>query len=380
MALAIGENIRKLRNQKDITQEQLAEYLGVTAQAISRWESGNGYPDIETLPALAAYFRVTIEYLMGVDLTQQEQDDLALEIIQLVQTGNFQEAITKGRLGAQKFPANYSIIFAYVSAITVYAGPKDSPISSNEKNVLIEEGLLLLRRIINSNDDTMMIQAKLMSCTLLGSVKRFDEAAQIAGSMPSINCSQEFVLPRYLQKEHKESYILKILPYTLINISSLFFNLEYAYSDNNPPAFYEYNYEECERLLALWNAGYGNKPKNIEYKRGQIVYLLLQVLQVKYSSEADDFDKSINYLQEMLESAAAVCRNKETLLADWNTNSIFKGLLYLDKDISIEGEDFQMHNIAYIIYYGYYKNGYFKALEANSIAFELFEKLKTYAD
>jgi len=92
MTLSIGTNIKKLRTQYNITQEQLAEYLGVTAQAVSRWESGNGYPDIETLPALAGYFKVSIENLLGVDLTQEEQEKLAAEIVQLMQNGSLERS------------------------------------------------------------------------------------------------------------------------------------------------------------------------------------------------------------------------------------------------------------------------------------------------
>ena len=55
MNLTIGETIKKLRNQKKVTQEKLAESLGVTPQAISRWESGAGYPAIDYLPDLAAF-------------------------------------------------------------------------------------------------------------------------------------------------------------------------------------------------------------------------------------------------------------------------------------------------------------------------------------
>jgi len=46
MTINIGEKIKLLRKKNDITQDKLAEYLGVTAQSISRWESGTCYPDI----------------------------------------------------------------------------------------------------------------------------------------------------------------------------------------------------------------------------------------------------------------------------------------------------------------------------------------------
>ncbi len=63
----IGTKIKTLRTRQHITQEQLAVFLGVTPQAVSRWEAGNGYPDIETLPMIADYFSVTTDELLCLD-------------------------------------------------------------------------------------------------------------------------------------------------------------------------------------------------------------------------------------------------------------------------------------------------------------------------
>ena len=65
MKLTIGENIRRLRREKDMTQEQLADRLGLTYQSVSRWENGTAYPDMELLPPLAQMFGVSIDELLG---------------------------------------------------------------------------------------------------------------------------------------------------------------------------------------------------------------------------------------------------------------------------------------------------------------------------
>ena len=67
MNIYIGENIKRLRMTKDITQEQLAEFLNISNVAVSKWERGETYPDISLLPVLAKYFDVTIDTLMGYD-------------------------------------------------------------------------------------------------------------------------------------------------------------------------------------------------------------------------------------------------------------------------------------------------------------------------
>lgn len=63
--LNIGENIVRLRHDKKITQEQLAEFIGVTKASVSKWETGQSMPDIMILPRLAAFFNVTVDELIG---------------------------------------------------------------------------------------------------------------------------------------------------------------------------------------------------------------------------------------------------------------------------------------------------------------------------
>ena len=72
--IKIGKNIKKLREKKSITQEKLANYLGVTPQAISRWESETGYPDIELLPMIADFFDVTIDDLLDRNILQNKNE------------------------------------------------------------------------------------------------------------------------------------------------------------------------------------------------------------------------------------------------------------------------------------------------------------------
>ncbi len=59
----IGAKIKELRKKRGITQERLAEYLNISPQAVSKWESGLGYPDIALLPTIASYFEVSIDSL-----------------------------------------------------------------------------------------------------------------------------------------------------------------------------------------------------------------------------------------------------------------------------------------------------------------------------
>jgi transcriptional regulator with XRE-family HTH domain len=73
MNLRIAENIKRLRQESQLTQAQLAERLGVSYQAVSRWENETTYPDIELLPSIAALFGVTVDYLLGSTAENQRE-------------------------------------------------------------------------------------------------------------------------------------------------------------------------------------------------------------------------------------------------------------------------------------------------------------------
>ena len=78
MKLNLGENIRTCRRRMDLTQEQLAERLGVSFQSVSRWENGSTYPDMELLPVLAGLFGVTVDHLLG--CTEEMKQQLCAEL------------------------------------------------------------------------------------------------------------------------------------------------------------------------------------------------------------------------------------------------------------------------------------------------------------
>ena len=65
--LYLAENLKKYRIMKDLTQEDIADYLNITPQSVSKWERGETYPDITLLPALANIFETSIDLLIGMD-------------------------------------------------------------------------------------------------------------------------------------------------------------------------------------------------------------------------------------------------------------------------------------------------------------------------
>ena len=73
MNIIISENLKELRKSKCNTQEELAEFLSVSKTAVSKWERGECYPDIELLPKISAYYGVSVDDLLGVGEIRKEE-------------------------------------------------------------------------------------------------------------------------------------------------------------------------------------------------------------------------------------------------------------------------------------------------------------------
>ncbi len=108
MSIRIGSIIKELRARKGITQDQLATFLGVTPQAISRWESQNGYPDIEVLPMIADFFSVSVDELLGRSLDEKEKrrEEIYKKIKENCELGLGKEAIAEARMFVAEFPSD----------------------------------------------------------------------------------------------------------------------------------------------------------------------------------------------------------------------------------------------------------------------------------
>ena len=72
MAHSIGKTIAELRKEKGWTQVELAEKLQVSDKAVSKWESGLTYPDVEIIPIIAGYFEVSMDILFGYDVREMK--------------------------------------------------------------------------------------------------------------------------------------------------------------------------------------------------------------------------------------------------------------------------------------------------------------------
>lgn len=86
--MTFGEKLKRLRTDKKLTQDELAEILYVSRTAVSKWESGRGFPNIESLKAISKYFSVTVDDLLSgeelITLAEQEQKRKEMHIKDMI--------------------------------------------------------------------------------------------------------------------------------------------------------------------------------------------------------------------------------------------------------------------------------------------------------
>ncbi|MBQ8313310.1 MAG: helix-turn-helix transcriptional regulator [Clostridia bacterium] len=118
MQLDLGTRIRHLRRRDSRTQEALATALGVTAQAVSRWEANGSYPDMNLLPAIANYFNVTIDELFGYTDSREKRLDALIARIQAECRAETMDAcLALAREAMVEFPGNARMMLCLASVL-----------------------------------------------------------------------------------------------------------------------------------------------------------------------------------------------------------------------------------------------------------------------
>ena len=115
MRETIGQTIRRLRKERNFTQEELAEQLNISAQAVSKWENGTSLPDISQVVPLASVFGVTTDVLFGIEGTNAAEEAYRIvseaeEIKQYGELSTYLAAYDRLLEGLQKYPNNLILL------------------------------------------------------------------------------------------------------------------------------------------------------------------------------------------------------------------------------------------------------------------------------
>ena len=154
MNIYIGENIKRLRLNRQITQEQLSVSMGVSCAAVSKWERGETLPDISLLPLLAHYFSVSIDELMGYNAARIEEEikHFMEEHGRLFRAGKREEYTRLSDKAYREYPNDYRVINYYMwDTVGDYTDNNPQVLLANQ-----EELLFLCRRTLEGCADTFL--------------------------------------------------------------------------------------------------------------------------------------------------------------------------------------------------------------------------------
>ena len=196
MTINIGQTIKSMRKEKDITQETLANFLGVTNQSISKWERNETYPDITMLPAIASFFGTSVDNLLGINKIEQErkQEFYCSEYMRLWSEHKFEEVTALMKDAVCEFPGNFDLLVKYLNCLTSTNNQTEYLISvkTEVENIyeMIQEHCTI---------DSIRIWAKKLMCRYLsklsnisGSGVDISEAEKVLLSMPLMQNARDF--------------------------------------------------------------------------------------------------------------------------------------------------------------------------------------------
>lgn len=200
MNLLIGKKIKQMRRERDLTQEEVAAHLGVSFQSISKWERGDGYPDITMLPALANYFKVSIDELLG--MSELETQEKYFEINQTWaennKAGKHTDNVALMRASLKTFPNDALLLVQLSTSLDKIEG------SDEEKLKNLRESIAVQEQILRYGEDSEVRGATMFNiCFAYWKLGERDKALAQALKLPNLYKARENALVYFLEGEEK---------------------------------------------------------------------------------------------------------------------------------------------------------------------------------
>ena len=180
----LSENLKKYRMMKGLTQEDVAEYLGITAQSVSKWERGESCPDITFLPALATIFETSVDLLLGMDTIRAEETRRGIhgKATAYQQQGEYEAAAKIYRDALLTYPNDPGMMLGLAGALALQG-------AATEAIELMEKGLPL------STNEKQKATIRAALCFLYLKAGKEDKANALAARLPHKRESREVIQP-----------------------------------------------------------------------------------------------------------------------------------------------------------------------------------------
>jgi len=270
MNIYFGENLKELRKTKNLTQERLAEFLGVSFQTVSKWERGDTYPDITMLPEIAAFFKISVDDLLGINKAENEEKILRKlnEYDNLTDLDLMWEIIKDLK---HEFPSDFRVLLRYMACLER---------REDDKLSVYPEVLSIYNNIQDHcTDDMIRIASKRAVIELFHSLSKqddspvsFEDCEKLINQLPRMRDSREmfsFFFPEtHTERENNvRKSIEELLLLTNHVFSHIFFYDENYSNEWKTEAFRKLT-DFCEFLYDDGN--YGKMWQQVIYNYGHL--------------------------------------------------------------------------------------------------------------
>lgn len=209
MKITLGENIRRLRLEKGMTQEQLAEVLTVSPQAVSRWEMGHALPDITLLMAISIYFDMSVDALLGMDALRREDAlwQIHTQVNHFMEAGRVDDAANLLRESLRMYPGDMGLCMSLAETLSRSNRPEDAKEAVALSEIVLENSTLSMKARATTTVNLLFL------CMRTGEEQK---AKALVRTLPHIWESREMLLPETEEKDYDGALkcaILKALTY-----------------------------------------------------------------------------------------------------------------------------------------------------------------------
>jgi transcriptional regulator with XRE-family HTH domain len=296
MNIRIGEKIKELRKKADVSQEKFAEYLNITAQAVSRWEVEGCYPDIELLPSIANFFNISIDELMSFDaMKNREKIDMILKQAGPERSKKWYNGtlIETFRKATQEFPNNYDLLYCLARSL-YHTGKPYVSLSEEDLHKNLQEVISICRRILSDcMDDGLRFRSLQILARAYKDTGENEKAIETAERLPYARDSRDMVLLEILEGEAKSGQIVQ-------NIWLLSDMFEYAI-ENLANSKYK---DDSRKRIELFSKLVG--IEGVLHENNDYIHENLRLRAVHYWMSEDylklkDYDNAINCIEKFVE-------------------------------------------------------------------------------
>lgn len=310
MKETMGQIIRRLRRERGFTQEELAEHIGVTFQAVSKWENNTGMPDISQIVPLASVFEVSTDVLFG--LADNTENDAVWEIVKIAEQlkkyknlNSYLDAYDTLTEGLKKYPNNLFLMCNCMELGTSLSLPDNEGMYARERaEEIIAKTIKQAKYIIEHSKNITDVMSARQNLVFLYSVNQnFSAATQEAHQFPVRTdftlCSTMAIVNEYMGDcERAAKYLCTDIDYSLqvledhtarlgktyyacgkyldaIEVYKTFFAIIKAiFKDECPFPYHDFDSGDCYLLLAQAYLAVGDKENAMEETENSIMYYL----------------------------------------------------------------------------------------------------------